>query len=214
MNSKKIVKGVIGNAGMGKMTRDSDGDGEINVLDCKPHNKDEQGWFHDKYKAAKENVKQKYEDYKAESKIKKEEKAKQRLAIKEANTKRKQEEKEAKFIAQTKADEAARAEREKQMIETAKYKERQKGKAQRQSGGSGFAGFAKQFGKVSEGLAGKSNNSRVNLNSSLVGGGTTGSSSGLTDTLMGGRASVKTKIYKKGKRKYKKIAKVTKPNVL
>jgi hypothetical protein len=42
-----VYKGVVGNAGLGKMTRDADGDKVINVLDCQPNNKNKQGFIHD-----------------------------------------------------------------------------------------------------------------------------------------------------------------------
>lgn len=74
-NTKEMIKllGVKKPSGL----RDTDKDGVINILDCKPHNPNKQGWIHDKLKA----VKERYMEGKAE---RKEIRTEERKAYKEA----------------------------------------------------------------------------------------------------------------------------------
>lgn len=101
MNEPNIRR-MIGNPyknPMGGLLKDSDRDGVINVLDCRPHNAKKQGWVH--------GIKQKLSERAEMSK---------RL---------RQERREREYVITTKAEEAAYQERIKQAEETAKYKERQ-----------------------------------------------------------------------------------------
>ena len=52
------TKGMVKLLGIKKPhgLRDTDKDGVINILDCKPYNPKKQGWIHEKWKAAKEGM--------------------------------------------------------------------------------------------------------------------------------------------------------------
>jgi len=52
--NKTIVKKMIGKPYKSKAVIDSDKDGLINIIDCKPYDKNKQGWVHDKWKDYKE----------------------------------------------------------------------------------------------------------------------------------------------------------------
>ena len=67
MNTDKVIKKVLGNgkSPSNKMFKDSDGDGVMNVYDCKPYDKNKQGIIHD----AKEAIKGKITQYKAERQV-------------------------------------------------------------------------------------------------------------------------------------------------
>ena len=95
--------------------KDTDKDGVVNALDCKPHNPKEQGWIHDKYKQIKENIKEK----------------------REASQEQREAEKEMMKEAKQEAVEKRREERKKQYVETEVYKEKLRGAESRKSKMSG-----------------------------------------------------------------------------
>ena len=64
--------------------KDSDGDKVMDMIDCKPHNKNKQGWIHDVGSKIKDKAKEAYTEYKEDSKERYERKAELRTIEKEA----------------------------------------------------------------------------------------------------------------------------------
>ena len=128
MNNDKVIKKVLGNGKTpsNKMFKDSDGDGVMNVYDCKPYDKNKQGIIHDAKEAIKNKFNEKKEEYKEERAFKKEVREKERDAYREAR-------KEAVVSG---ARDRARAE---ETENTRRYKERLK---PRSSSGGNFAGLS------------------------------------------------------------------------
>jgi len=120
---------IIGKQGMLHGNKDSDGDKVINILDCQPYNKKEQGFIHRIAARAAEKV---GATGTAERIREKGEAVDERRSeVREAKEKEGIQQKEEKLVSRTKLEESTKEEREKQATETAIFKEKARGDSQR-----------------------------------------------------------------------------------
>jgi len=150
MNDKTLRKmiGVQRNP-FGRLVRDSDGDGVMNAVDCQPNNPKKQGWIHSlaasvSRKLGNEEGAQKWEQ---KGRIYDKEKKEEKTAM---NIQRYEKED---IAAEARA--GAMEERRRQMVETAKFREKTRGEEQRASikkrkeSGGVLGQFMSGLGKIS-----------------------------------------------------------------